>query len=157
MVKEYTHHVTGQPITSNSDHIAIDGHDGEWYVIDEITHKGRTVFLLEHETYGDEAAHIAVDTNGNIVCEEIYDNFPDCLDEQLRSMVRTQEMADEILEAAKEHFLNYRIFDNRINVVWDHDHWWVTFDCEIEDRLRTFNVVDCEDEAGEDYFDFEEV
>ena len=80
MVKEYTHHKTGQPITSSTDNIVVEGHEGKWYAISETTHKGRMIYLLEHETYGNDAAHIAVDTNGNVVCEEIYDDFPACLD-----------------------------------------------------------------------------
>ena len=80
MVKEYINHVPGQLITRNTDKIKIQGHVGKWYVIDETTHKGRLIFLLQHETYGDDAAHIAVDENGKVVCEEIYDDFPECLD-----------------------------------------------------------------------------
>ena len=80
MVKEYINHVPGQLITRNTDKIKIQGHVGKWYVIDETTYKGRLIFLLQHETYGDDAAHIAVDENGKVVCEEIYDDFPECLD-----------------------------------------------------------------------------
>jgi hypothetical protein len=80
MVKKYTKYIPGQPITSNTDGIVVKGHAGKWYVINETTHKGRKVFLLEHESYGDNAAYIAVDASGNVVCEDIYDNFPACLD-----------------------------------------------------------------------------
>jgi hypothetical protein len=78
--KQYKPHIMGQDITSNTENIKIKGHVGKWAVVSETTHNGRTVFLLEHETYGDEAAYIAVDVLGNIVCEEIYDDFPECLD-----------------------------------------------------------------------------
>ena len=79
MVKKYKNHIMGRPITSNTDSIAVDGHVGKWYVIDETTHKGRKIFLLEHELYGDDTAHIAVNANGNVVCDGIYDDFPACL------------------------------------------------------------------------------
>jgi hypothetical protein len=80
MTKAYTHHIKGQNISSNSDAISIEGHIGRWYVISEAVHKGQKIFMLEHEEYGDEAAHIAVDIKGSIVCEDIYDDFPECLD-----------------------------------------------------------------------------
>lgn len=80
MIKRYINHVKGQPITRNTDNIRIEGHIGTWYVIDETNYRQRKVFLLEHEQYGDEAACIAVDENGIIVCKDIYDDFPNCLD-----------------------------------------------------------------------------
>jgi hypothetical protein len=78
--KQYKPYIKGQNITINTDNIKIEGHVGRWYVIDETVNNGRKVFLLEHETYGDDVAHIAVDIHGKIVCEEIYDDFPECLD-----------------------------------------------------------------------------
>jgi len=33
--------------------------------------------------YGDESFYIAVDENNNIVCEEITDDFPECLDYEI--------------------------------------------------------------------------
>ena len=80
MKKQYVKYVEGTPITSNTDSITVKGHDGTWYVINETVHKGRKVFLLEHEDYGDESFCIAVDENNNIICEEITDDFPECLD-----------------------------------------------------------------------------
>ena len=80
MAKQHVAYSKGTPITSNTDSITVEGHKGKWYVINEAVHDGRTVYLLEHETYGDEVPGIAVDTDGKVVCEEIYDDFPECLD-----------------------------------------------------------------------------
>lgn len=80
-------------ITKNSDHIKVKGHVGTWYVIDEgrfvwiedtPTGGSRTVhthcFLLEHETYGDEAACVIVDENGSILLEDVWNGFEDLED-----------------------------------------------------------------------------
>lgn len=45
--------------------------------------------------------------------------------------------------------------DSDINIFYEHGQWWVTI--EAEEGPRTFSVVDCESETGEEYLDLEEV
>lgn len=65
------------------DGIIVNGHMGTWHVIDTQVVEGKTLYLLEHETYGDEAACIIVkDTNNvinfeNIVLEDVWNGFDD--------------------------------------------------------------------------------
>jgi len=80
MARKATPYSAGDSITTNTDGISIKGHIGTWYVIDETFHNGKAIFLLEHEEHGDEVPGIAVDVKCNIVCEDIYDDFPKCLD-----------------------------------------------------------------------------
>lgn len=61
-----------------TDGIVVKGHIGTWYVIDELPERG--LFLLEHETYGDEAACVIVDGSGALVMEDVWNGFDD-LDE----------------------------------------------------------------------------
>ena len=75
--KQYTHFEAGKPITADTDHIKIEGHIGKWYVIDERIYYGEKVFLLEHETYGDEAACLIVNETGKIILDDVYDGFDD--------------------------------------------------------------------------------
>lgn len=72
-------------VESDGDGIAIEGHRGTWYVIDEgnfakeseepteVSH----LFLLEHEEYGDEAACLIVDRSGNIMMDDVWNGFDD--------------------------------------------------------------------------------
>lgn len=55
------------------DGIRVAGHIGTWYVIDEQD----GLFLLEHEKYGDEAACVIVDGEGNLVLEDVWNGFED--------------------------------------------------------------------------------
>lgn len=57
------------------DGIEVKGHRGKWYVIDEANFVGGPYYLLEHETYGDEAACVIVDSNYNLICEDVWNGF----------------------------------------------------------------------------------
>lgn len=60
-------------LNKNSDGIKVKGHRGKWYVIDEVVYQGAHYFLLEHETYGNDADWIAVNQAGALVMEDITD------------------------------------------------------------------------------------
>lgn len=64
-------------ITRNSEHVSVAGHTGTWYTIDETTMNGKAYFLMEHETYGDEAACVIVDKQGALVLDDVYNGFDD--------------------------------------------------------------------------------
>lgn len=59
--------------------LKIDGHIGTWYVINESYYKGKKVFLLEHETYGDEAACLIVDEKMSVVLDDVWNGFNDLI------------------------------------------------------------------------------
>ena len=62
-------------IHGDSDQIAVEGHIGTWYAIDETEVGGEKFFLLEHEEYGDEAACVAVNEQGKLVAEDLWNGF----------------------------------------------------------------------------------
>lgn len=57
--------------------IKIAGHRGTWYVIDERDYDGETLYLLEHETYGDEAACLIVNSDKDVILEDVWNGFDD--------------------------------------------------------------------------------
>jgi hypothetical protein len=59
------------------DGIKANGHRGTWYVISERIYNGEKVYLLEHETYGEDAPHIIVNGDGDIVLEDVHNGFDD--------------------------------------------------------------------------------
>ena len=62
-------------IHGDSDHIAVEGHIGTWYAIDETKIGGEKFFLLEHEEHGDMAACVAVNEQGKLVAEDLWNGF----------------------------------------------------------------------------------
>lgn len=76
-IKLYVHWNQGEEIRATTDHIKIENHVGKWYVVDESYHNGEKVFELEHETYGDEAAHLIVNKNGKVILDDVWNSFSD--------------------------------------------------------------------------------
>lgn len=68
-------------INEKSDGVKIKGHRGTWYCIGSRMYPVGQLFLMEHETYGEDAPHVIVDKRGNIVMEDVYNGFSD-LDEE---------------------------------------------------------------------------
>ena len=63
--------------------IKIKGHRGTWYVIDaaDCPILKHTVFLLEHEQFGDEAAGLIVDEDFRVVLDDVWNGFDDLAEE----------------------------------------------------------------------------
>ena len=59
----------------DSYNITVEGHIGTWYAIDQTEVGGEKFFLLEHEEYGDEAACVAVNEQGKLVAEDLWNGF----------------------------------------------------------------------------------
>lgn len=63
------------------DKIKIEGHIGLWHVIEEKYYFGEKLYLLEHSTFGDEAASLIVDGECCIIKDDVWNGFDD-LDEE---------------------------------------------------------------------------
>ena len=88
-------------INENSDNIKIEGHIGTWYVIESEMIAGKSLFLLESEQYGDEAASLIVDGMRNIILEDVYNGFDDyreklLLENNILSFDKDQSMRKSI-------------------------------------------------------------
>lgn len=64
-------------IEKDSKDIRIKGYIGKWYVIETKQYSGKDLFLLEHQTYGGDAACIIVDSDGKVILDETYNGFED--------------------------------------------------------------------------------
>ena len=62
---------------SRREGIKVAGHRGTWYVIDETIRDGRELYLVEHETYGDEAACLIIDGDFEVVMSDVWNGFDD--------------------------------------------------------------------------------
>ena len=94
-------------IHGDSDHIAVEGHIGTWYAIDETEIGGEKFFLLEHEEHGDMAACVAVNEQGKLVAEDLWNGFDEDFQEAVQkylsekwNMPKKEDVVSEIIEKA---------------------------------------------------------
>ena len=94
-------------INGDSDHIAVEGHIGTWYAIDETEIGGEKFFLLEHEEHGDMAACVAVNEQGKLVAEDLWNGFDEDFQEAVKkyfsgkwNMPKKEDVVSEIIEKA---------------------------------------------------------
>ena len=69
--------------------LVVSGHVGTWHTIDHMEVDGHTFFLMEHDTYGDEAACLIVDEHGKLSLSDVYDGFDEHTVDLLRQEVMT--------------------------------------------------------------------
>lgn len=93
-------------IHGDSDQIAVEGHVGTWYAIDETEVGGEKFFLLEHEEYGDEAACVAVNEQGKLVAEDLWDgfdeDFQDAVKEYFAEKNPTSQKEEQVVPVEEE-------------------------------------------------------
>ena len=94
-------------IHGDSYHIAVEGHIGTWYAIDETEIGGEKFFLLEHEEHGDTAACVAVNEQGKLVAEDLWNGFDEDFQEAVQkyfsekwNMPKKEDVVSEIIEKA---------------------------------------------------------
>ena len=76
--------------------LAVSGHIGTWHTIDHREVDGAAFYLMEHDTFGDDAACIIVDERGKLVLDQVYDGFDEQTMEQLHQEVMpVDRMPDE--------------------------------------------------------------
>lgn len=62
-----------------------------WYVIDETEVNDETFFLLEHEEYGDTVAAVAVNEQGELVAEDLWNGFDEGFQEAVQEYFEEKE------------------------------------------------------------------
>ena len=76
-------------VSMDTSGLAVSGHVGTWHTIDHMEVDGHTFFLMEHDTYGDEAACLIVDEHGKLSLSDVYDGFDEHTVDLLRQEVMT--------------------------------------------------------------------
>lgn len=83
------------------DGIKIDGHVGTWHIVDqtqrELPHRNGeqdAFYLLEHDTYGEDAAMLIVNKESKVVLDDVWNGFDD-LDEAIDDFAYTLQVLEE--------------------------------------------------------------
>lgn len=64
------------------DGVAVKGHIGTWHSIELAYTKGKKVWLLEHDEYGDEAGMLWVDENLNVIVADVWNGLLDLIESE---------------------------------------------------------------------------
>ena len=78
------HGSSGAPLSFDTTHFHIEGKEGSWHAFDSIIIEGRQFFLMEHETYGKEAAWVVLDGHGKLIVDNVYQGFDQTVLQQIK-------------------------------------------------------------------------
>ncbi|MCD8397605.1 MAG: DUF3849 domain-containing protein [Lachnospiraceae bacterium] len=64
-------------VTEFTDSIGLDGHEGTWHTAGQMELVGETIYLMENNEFGSDAAKVAVNAKGDVVAEDLWNGFDD--------------------------------------------------------------------------------
>lgn len=73
----------------------IEGKEGGWLAFDSTAIEGKEFFLMEHETYGREAAWAVVDADGKLIVDDVYNGFDQAVLQQIRDFMNPVQSSAE--------------------------------------------------------------
>lgn len=94
---------SGSVVSIDTVNFQIEGKSGSWLAFDSIRIAGQEFFLMEHETYGKDAAWVIVDQTGRLVVDDVRNGFDQQVKRKLEEYlypVRSDEAGQE--EAMQE-------------------------------------------------------
>lgn len=83
---------SGSLLNFETTNFHIEGKAGSWLVLDTIIIEGREFFLMEHESYGADAAYLVLDAEGKVVADDNRNGFDDYMKQQIKAYVHLQEL-----------------------------------------------------------------
>lgn len=92
---------SGAAVSMETTGFHIEGKEGGWLAFDSITVDGREFFLMEHETYGKEAAWTVVDADGNLAVDNVYNGFDQAALQQIRDYINPVQPPAEFVQQEK--------------------------------------------------------
>ena len=96
-------------VNENTSGMAVDGHIGTWHTVDHREIDGHTFWLMEHDTFGDDASCIIVDERGELVLSHIYDGFDENTVDLLRQEVTpVEKMPDDSISIEEMKQYGYK-------------------------------------------------
>lgn len=73
----------------------IEGKEGSWLAFDSIIIDGRQFFLMEHETYGKEAAWVVLGEDGKLIVDNVYRGFDQTVLRQIKDYLNPTQNVTE--------------------------------------------------------------
>ena len=82
---------SGTAVSIDTINFHIEGKAGSWLAFDSIRLEGREFFLMEHETYGKEAAWVVVDGTGRLAVDHVRNGFDGEVRGKLEEYIRSSQ------------------------------------------------------------------
>lgn len=82
---------SGALVSMDTTDFHIEGKEGSWLSFDSIIIDGRQFFLMEHESYGKEAAWIVLDEDGKLIVDNVYQGFDQTVLQQIKDCIEGGE------------------------------------------------------------------
>lgn len=82
---------SGTAVSIDTTNFKIEGKAGNWLAFDSIRLEGQEFFLMEHETYGKEAAWVVVDGAGKLAVDNVRNGFDKEVREKLEEYLRPSQ------------------------------------------------------------------
>ena len=96
---------SGSAVSIDTTNFQIDGKSGSWLAFDSIRLEGQEFFLMEHETYGKEAAWVVVDGAGKLAVDNVRNGFDQevkrKLEEYLHPLQTEKDRREEIRQQSE--------------------------------------------------------
>ncbi len=86
---------SGAPLSFDTTHFHIEGKEGSWLAFDSVIIDGRQFFLMEHETYGKEAAWVVLDEDGKLIVDNVYQGFDQTVLQQIKDYLNPTQNITE--------------------------------------------------------------
>ncbi len=78
-------------ISLDTTNFQIEGKEGRWLAFDNLVVEGKEFFLMEHTTYGKNAAWVVIDEMGKLIVDQVMTGFDEAVKEQIISYLHPQE------------------------------------------------------------------
>lgn len=99
---------SGALVSYNTTDFHIEGKMGSWLAYDSIIIDGREFFLMEHKTYGKEAANVVLDEDGKVVVDQVYNGFDETVKKQIREYLNPTPSVSEPEKQRKPSMENWQ-------------------------------------------------
>lgn len=86
---------SGALVSFDTTHFHIEGKEGSWLAFDSVIIDGRQFFLMEHETYGKEAAWVVLDEDGKLIVDNVYQGFDQTVLQQIKDYLNPTQNVTE--------------------------------------------------------------
>ncbi len=86
---------SGSAVTIDTTNFQIEGKAGSWLAFDSIRLEGQEFFLMEHETYGKEAAWVVVDGAGKLVVDNVRNGFDQEVKKKLEEYLHPEKSEED--------------------------------------------------------------